>query len=190
MNHFKTQVFADLTKRHLEGDSAALDSLKILTPKPEEGYCLFNAYEEWSGAFSFIPGRLEALPLIASLANKIVQYTTDDTLRMYAEPEWKKLVAMRGPFDCSIRYTCRDCKSDYIGFGQSGFDDRSPAVCNMCGDVWLQSAYDESPLPRCGCSGDFFVSGCPNCRSNKIENKIYFSSYEYFKDHTWKEKDA
>ncbi|WP_152032708.1 hypothetical protein [Ereboglobus luteus] len=188
MNLDKTKVFADLTKRHLEGDSTARDLLDAFKTTLDDGYCLFNAYEEWKGAFSFYPGRTDTLSLIANLAQKIAHYATDDTLQMFAEPEWRELVALRGPFNCAVRYICANCGVNYAGLRQSGFDDRMPAICNSCGDVWLQSGYDNTPLPECDCGGSFLHSGCPKCRSEKTEGEIYFSSYEYFQTHKWKEK--
>jgi len=188
MNRACIDEFAVLTRQQLHGDPTAISRIAMMNPTISDGYCLYNAYEQWKGAFSFYPGRAEALPVIASLAEKITEYTTDDTLRMYAEPEWKTIVALRGPFDCAIRYTCGRCHTNYVGFNQPGFDDRSPAVCNTCGNVWLQSGYDETPLPACECGGVYYHSGCPTCRSNKVSAKSYFSSFEYFNDHKWKEK--
>jgi hypothetical protein len=188
MNRARIDEFAELTRRQLHGDPSALSRLAMMNPTLSDGYCLYNAYEQWKAAFSFHPGRTEALPVIARLAEKITGYTTDDPLLMYAEPEWKIIVDQRGPFDCAIRYTCGQCNTNYVGFGQSGFDDRCPAVCDSCGNVWLQSGYDDAPLPECECGGVYYHSGCPRCRSHNVSAKSYFSSFEYFMDHKWKEK--
>jgi hypothetical protein len=188
MNRSKIHQFAELTKRQLNGDPAARDVLSGMKPILADGYCLFNAYEQWQGAFSFIPGREEALPVIASLAEKVARYSADDTSQMFAEPEWKEIVALRGPFDCAINFVCGECGYRYVGFGQSGFDDRVAAVCDACGDVWLQSTYDDEAFPTCECGGSFRPSGCPRCRSVQPHSESCFSSYEYFKNHKWKEK--
>ena len=188
MNKEKLQQFDALVHRQESGDSTAMAELEALSPSLEDGYCLYNVYEQWKGAFSFSPGVTKALPRIVRLTEKMSSYEKDDTLRMYTEPEWKELVDLRGPFECAIRYTCGDCKKEYIGFGQSGFDDRYPSVCETCGDVWMQSGYDEEALPQCHCGGTYRCSGCPHCGSTQIESKEYFSSYEYFVDHNWKDK--
>jgi hypothetical protein len=46
------------------------------------------------------------------------------------------------------------------------------------------------PLPRCHCGGAYRSSGCPHCGSTRIRSREYFSSYEYFVDHNWKEKST
>lgn len=188
MNTEKLQSFADLVERQMSGETAVIDKISELNPSLEDGYCLYNAYEQWKGAFSFYPGAVQALPSISSLAKKIKSYEKDDTLRMYSEPEWKEIVHYRGPFECAIRNTCQGCKKEYISFGQSGFDDRYPSICNSCGNVWMQSGYDEEPLPQCECGGQYWLPRCTHCDCDTIEDKEYFSSYEYFVNHKWKDK--
>ena len=188
MNRKKLQLFADLVERQLSGETSVIDQIYELNPSLEDGYCLYNIYEQWKGAYSFTPGSVRTLPVISSLAQKIKSYETDDTLQMYSEPEWKIIVDHRGPFECAIRNTCQGCKKKYISFGQSGFDDRYPSICNSCGDVWMQSGYDKEPLPKCECGGQYCLPACTNCDCDRIEDKEYFSSYEYFVDHKWKDK--
>jgi len=189
MNTSKIESFARLLDAQNSGDSAAIDSLHQLSPSLEDGYCLFNLYGEWKGAFSYFPGRLEALSPIQNLSHYIANSHSDDTLALFKRPEWALLVQMRGPFDSAIRYNCDKCNTDYIGFAQSGFDDRFPAVCSSCGDVWLQSGYDDTPLPACHCGGSYSIGGCPKCKATKAHS-TYFSSYQYFTDHSWQEKQA
>jgi hypothetical protein len=188
MNNEKTKLFAELVNRQFANDSTAIKDLNRIDVSLKDGYCLYNLYEQWEGAFSFSPGVIAVLPLIASLAKKICLYKNDDTLKMYSESEWGEIVLHRGPFECAIRYTCKKCRGEYIGFGQSGFDDRYPSVCDSCGDVWLQSGYDETPLPTCNCGGSYCSFGCPKCKSREIRESEYFSSYEYFINHKLKEK--
>ena len=162
MNQHKIERFDTLLAKQAEGSSGAIDAIRGLEIQFEDGCCLFNVYLEWRGAYSFSPGRQEALDPIRRLSSLVANSRNDDTLKLYETPDWKALVALRGPFECAIRYTCRDCHTEYIGFGQSGFDDRYPAICSSCGNVWMQSGYDETPLPNCPCGGSYRVSGCPS----------------------------
>lgn len=188
MNRKKLQLLADLTERQKLGEASVIDQIFELNPLLEDGYCLYNLYEQWKEAFSFTPGAVQALPAISNLAQKIQSYEKDDTLQMYSELEWKEIVQHRGPFECAIRNTCLGCNTEYISFGQSGFDERYPSICESCGDVWMQSGYDEEPLPKCECGGQYRLPRCTKCGCDKIGNKEYFSSYEYFLNHKWKDK--
>lgn len=183
----KLKEFAAIVKKQVEGDPSTANFISKLKPELADGYCLYNLYEQWQGAFSYIPGRLEALTPICDLAAKISAYQEDNTLRMFNEPEWGRLVKLRGPFDCVIFCTCKNCSQVYPSFGQSGFDDRSATVCNLCGNVWLQFFYDTATRPTCSCGGHF-VQGCPKCHSSQAVEKRSISPYEYFSNHSWFEK--
>jgi len=80
MNRASIDEFAELTRRQLHGDPSATGRIAMMNPTISDGYCLYNAYEQWKGAFSFHPGRAEALPVIASIAEKISAYTSPRTL--------------------------------------------------------------------------------------------------------------
>lgn len=88
-------------------------------------------------------------------ARKIAQYTADDTGRLFSEPEWKELVAMRGPVEGLEFRLCKGCGSRQPSFMLSGFLDDFSAICDACGAVLFQSVYDDRPLPQCDCGGVF-----------------------------------
>lgn len=192
MNKKMIQQFVSMLEQQASGDPSVIDRIRQLAPSIErgDGYCLFNLFQQWESAFPFAPGQVKTLAPILRLARSLQANSQDDTLKLFNTPEWKELVEMRGPFECAIEYGCKDCGNDFIGFGQSGFDDRYPSICRECGDVWLQSGYDNAPLPRCHCGGELLNNGCPKCRSTRFSTRRYFSSYEYFTNHNWKAKQA
>jgi hypothetical protein len=87
MNYEKATQFRALVEGQAGGDSTAPHRLRSLAVSLEDGYCLYNLYGEWAGAFSFESGRLAALPVIVSLARKVAQYDADDTISMCNEPD-------------------------------------------------------------------------------------------------------
>lgn len=188
MNKQKIKRFQELVSEQTAGAPDSCDRIRELNVTLEDGYCLFNLFQEWRGAFSFEPGRTEALEPIRRLSTVVATSKNDDTMKLYKTKEWETLVSLRGPFECSFKYKCRDCGTEYVGFGQSGFDDRYPTVCKSCGDVWLQSGYDDTPLPPCACGGIYATHGCLSCGSTAASHKDSFSPYEYFANHTWRQK--
>lgn len=189
MNKEKIKRFAELITRQVEtGVGDVNDILSIEASLNEDGYCYYNLYQEWKGAFSYVPGQQLALAPLQRLTKKLINAKSNETFQMYNTSEWKELVDLRGPFECAIEYECRQCHHLFTRFGQSGFDDRYPSVCTGCGNVWMQSGYDKTPLPKCDCGGEYCSSGCPECHSDEYSSQRYFSSYEYFHNHKWKEK--
>jgi hypothetical protein len=187
MSSSSPRLFAILLDRYAAGEVSA-GRVTALSPTLSDGYCFFNLFGEWQQAFGYHPPRAEALEPLRSLAHKIAGYDADDTLRMYAEPEWISLCQMRGPFEGLTICRCESCHAESPLFHQSGFDDRFPFVCLRCGDVWLQSGYDSTPLPPCGCGGQLGSLGCPFCGSVDRTRVSDGSSYQYFATHRLHEK--
>jgi hypothetical protein len=183
MNRTRLEAFARLTARQQAGDAAAVDSIRALQPELDDGYCLWNLFQEWSDAFSFEPGRTEAIGPIARIAAGIVSFETDDTLAMVHMPEWGELVAMRGPCEGIVDAQCDSCGTRYPLFRMSGFIDAEALICRACGDVYFKSTYDDDAAPPCDCGGAY-ARGCPKCgsRSHTITSRET-SRYEYFSKH-------
>lgn len=186
MNLEKLRRFEQLLLQQIDGAEHATDRLAAMHVTLDDGYCLFNLYEQWKGAFSFSPGQPAVLGPIHRLSKRVLQSEIDDTSQLFANDDWKQLVQLRGPFDCAVWYTCAACGERTIGFGESGFLDQKAAACDRCGDVIVQSIYDDSTPAACSCSGRFVFSGCSSCGSTTFSDQHYFSSYEYFLDHTWR----
>lgn len=55
------KAFAQLVARQANGDLAVQTEISSLPVSLEDGYCLWNLYQEWNGAFSFLPGRQQAI---------------------------------------------------------------------------------------------------------------------------------
>lgn len=158
---------------------------------PEQGACLWILYQEFEAAFSYQPGRTEALPLILGLARKLAGYADDAPLRMYQEPEWSPLITMRGPVENVSVQVCRGCQKARVTFGTSPFLDESSAVCDACGAAFFQSDHDERPLPPCDCGGVYKPQSarCLSCgeRAASVEHP---SPYQYFASRSWRRRDA
>ncbi len=170
------------------GDAQAVEFLRSLQPTLDDGYCLFNAYEQWSQAFSYKPGRCEALGPIRSLANKLLGYGTDDTLRLFREPEWSELVQLRGPVEVVLVFQCLSCRREYPGMGTSGFYDASGLLCPQCGSVLFRSLYAEGQIPLCSCGSPYQspeMVGCPFCHSTQSQVVSQLSPYQYFETHSY-----
>lgn len=183
INRQKLDQLSRLTAAQLAGDSAARQTLQRLEPKLEESYCLWNLYAEWYDAFSYEPGRLEALPLIASLAAKIARFGEDDTMAMFETDEWGDLVEMRGPCEGIAPVRCDGCGHEYPLFWMNEFMDAEGWVCRKCGNVYFKSTYDDQAPPLCPCGGRY-VNGCPECEEEKYTIlKGRRSRYEYFATH-------
>jgi hypothetical protein len=179
------QVFT-LLEQQAAGSVPAMERLRRLAVSHDDGGCLFNLYQEWQGAFSFAPGRPEVLPSILALARKIEAYRCDEPIRMYGEPEWTALVALRGPVETVMIRRCAGCLAQYAVMGVSGFYDARGLVCPRCGDVYFKSYDDEVPAPLCDCGGeypDMKKWGCPVCSEKQASCVAVISPYEYFRTH-------
>lgn len=184
----KLKKFIELVQRQDAGDKTVRPLLQQLCPKLEDGYCLFNLHEQWSQAFAYVPGRKVALPPILTLAQKVLQRGNDDTLKMYSEPEWAALVALRGPVETVEMFECVKCRHEHPKMGTSGFLDAESLVCPSCGEVYFKSLYDKSPSPPCPCGAQFqpqLVASCPTCGSKELRKSRDMSPYEYFESHNF-----
>ena len=188
MNQQKLQKFIDCLHHQRAGSLSAIDEISSLNASLEDGYCLFNLHEQWRGAFSFFPGRREAIDPILSLAKKLKEFSSDDTLQMYASPEWKKLVLLRGPVESVMLRRCKNCKHSYVCMGTSGFYDANGLVCDSCGNVYFKSYYDETDTPKCACGAIFPTitsNGCQKCGEHGYLSEGEMSPYEYFSTHSY-----
>lgn len=185
MDSPKLDLFVELLRQQSSGDSTTIDRLRQLQPRLEDGYCLFNLYEQWSQAFAYNPGRLGALPSILRLAEHIKRQKDDNTLSLYRTLEWSALVALRGPVETVLLYSCSDCGREYPKMGTSGFLDEIDWLCPKCGAVYFRSVYDKSAPPLCQCGGSFRApsSSCPYCGSSRSQSSWNISPYEYFEHH-------
>jgi rubrerythrin len=192
MKSHKLDQFAELLQQQNDGDAEVIHALRKLQPQLEDGYCLYNLYEQWAKAFAYQPGRLEALSPILNLALKLKQQSSDDTLTMYREPEWASLVALRGPVETVQFYMCSECAHEHPRMATSGFLDEADWICRQCSSVLFKSFYDSSPAPRCDCGGSFQQQGssCPFCGSNQISLARYISPFEYFERHRFVRESA
>jgi hypothetical protein len=178
----------------LEAASAGLTEPQsvaaMFAPEPDGGYCVYNLLHEFSDAFSYHPGRTEALSPILALARKASLYPDDDVLRMFNEPEWKELVRMRGPVEAIGIRTCTECRNAQAFCYTSGFLDEFAAVCGSCGNMLFQSQYDDRSLPPCECGGSYQRSreACIVCGSGKT-NVEQQAGYMYFATHSWTRRE-
>lgn len=188
MNSLKLVQFVETLRHQAGGIPTAIEDIQKMTVSLEDGYCLFNLYEQWCGAFSFIPGRVEAVPLILALAEKLLRFPSDDTLALYALPEWKELVQLRGPVESVLLKRCVSCSHFYVCMGTSGFYDANGLVCGSCGNVYFKSYYDSSETPQCSCGEQFKEStacNCPRCGEKENRSEGGMSPFEYFFAHTF-----
>ena len=177
-----------LLARQSSGDATAIDRLRALDVRLDRGGCIFNLYQQWTGAFSYSPGRSEALPAILGLARELESFPSDDTLAMYELPQWSELVELRGPVEVVQVFRCPDCRRQYVSMGTSGFYDANGLVCPDCGNVYFKSYYDESPTPPCSCGGSFPAResyGCPSCGNPNGGVLKEISPFQYFDNHQY-----
>jgi hypothetical protein len=178
--------FVRLLKRQAAGEPNAIPALRALLERLDRGYCLYNLCEHWRGAFSFEPGRVEALAPILRLARKLRRYQGDDMLRLYREPEWEELLQLSGPVEVVQIRQCPDCGTRIATMGTSGFYDAQGLVCPRCGNVYFKSLYDASDVPPCACGAKYIVpAGCASCGHAELQVVATISPYEYFADHSF-----
>jgi predicted RNA-binding Zn-ribbon protein involved in translation (DUF1610 family) len=189
VNKLKIQEFVQLLEKQAAGHDGAIKTLQALHPKLEDGYCLYNLYEQWSQAFSYKAGRQEAFDPIFHLARKLLHYEKDETIRMFREGEWSELVKFRGPVETVLAYQCLSCRREYVSMGTSGFYDAVGLVCPNCGNVRFRSVYSkDNEMPQCSCGAHFHRTSpfdCPFCGSKQIQSMSQISPYEYFAKHTY-----
>jgi hypothetical protein len=188
MNLQKLRKLVECLRLQDAENPSAIEETLRLNISLEDGYCLFNLYEQWLGAFSFLPGRKEAVLPLLSLAEKLTKFSSDDTLAMYSLSEWQQLVLLRGPVETVLFEKCTNCSHSYVSMGTSGFYDANGLVCDSCGNVYFKSYYDETPPPRCACGREFpsvTTYGCRQCGEKKSLSQGGVSPYEYFSKHTY-----
>jgi hypothetical protein len=192
MNRKLIKKFQSLVEEQANNKPDAIRQLKLLNVQLDDGCCIFNLYGEWTGAFSFLPGRTQALQYIRPLANKVDRMANDDTGVLFDTEEWKELVRLRGPVESVMLNKCSSCHTITPAMGTSGFYDASGLICVECGNVYFKSYGDETVLPQCSCGGHYQqVWPCPRCRGKKYTTIKEISPYEYFATHQFiRGKDA
>lgn len=138
--------------------------------------------DEWRGMFSFHPGRREGLAPLARLLCLICRKPQMEQLEIYGTKEWKDLVGLRGPVETVLIQKCGKCRTEYPRMGTSGFLDIIDLLCNACGAIHFESAYDAPKEVTCPCGGKAKV-GCPSCGSIGGTTVEGMSPYRYFADH-------
>jgi hypothetical protein len=187
MDNLKLSQFVDLLEAQAAGDESAIDRIRELDPSVNDGICAYNLYQQWTSAFSFPGGRIDALQPILSLARS-VQAGSDNAVAMFMRPEWAQLVALRGPVEGVWFRKCSKCGHTFPKMASSGFYDAGGLVCPGCGNVYFKCVYDETPTPPCACGSTYpepGEPGCPKCGSMDLTDAGTQSGYEYFKSHTF-----
>lgn len=188
VNQRKFSRFIDLLRRQEGGSASAIDAIFGLGVTPEDGHCFYNLYGEWSGAFSYSPGRVEALRPIRGIAEAVSSFPRDDTLAMYELPEWGQLVDLRGPVEVVLLQRCDDCSRQFPAMGCGDFLDIVDLICRACGSVRFHGLYDDAAPPACACGSDYpppSARGCPDCGGTDVRTIREQSPYEYFESHTF-----
>lgn len=188
MDNPKLSLFIELLEAQASGDESAIDRLREMAVPIDTGTCVFNLYQQWHGAFRFPGGRVEALQPLLSLAKKVQQYESDDTIALFTSPEWGQLLRLRGPADTVMFQKCVKCGYVFPEMVTSGFYDAGGLVCDECGNVYFKSVYDDTPTPPCTCGSRYVEQekyGCPKCSSQDFSYAGGQSPYEYFKSHSF-----
>ena len=179
--------FANLLDRQTSGDTSSIEAIRALAFSQSDGCCLYHLYAEWCGAFSYSPGRKDALELILALAMKLPRWKSDNPAYMYKQPEWSQLLVLRGPVEFIDMYRCDDCGRSHAIMVISPFLGLVGLVCPTCCDVHFRSGYDESPLPMCHCGSSYaepFSTECAICRNGLVKVGTV-SPYEYFETNSY-----
>jgi len=179
-------LFRDQLERQLAGDPCAAGNVRSLDIGPEDGLC-FLLWNEWKSAFSYEPGRTEALAPILGLARKIEDQSGTDAIWLYTQPEWSALQVLSSPAECVGFRDCRRCGRTHTRMGLNAFLDQTDWVCARCGGVCFMSVHDDSLPPPCSCGGSYTAPsvGCPFCGKKIAGPTRYISSFEYFAKHAY-----
>lgn len=138
---------------------------------------------EWSGMFSFMPGRPDGLPPLMSILRLVCRSPQIEQMEIYELEEWKQIVGLRGPVETVQVCECANCRRRYARMGMSGFLDLMALVCGKCGDVVFRSIYDEKEEEvACPCGGVAKL-GCHSCGAVQERVIEEMSPYQYFSNH-------
>lgn len=194
MNQLRISRFAELLRRQAGGDEDSIRKLRALEVSPDDGLCFWHLHQEWLSAFSYIPGRQEALPLLIALAGKLMGYRQDDSQRFFRSRDWQALTRLRGPVESVLLRRCSACDHEHPVMATSGLYDACGLVCADCGNVYFRAYEDDSPPPKCACGSRFPAEpepGCPACGQPLTDDLIAeMSPYQYFAGHRFRRGPA
>jgi hypothetical protein len=145
-------------------------------------YRIMSIMNQWKQMYSYTPGLMEGVDIIALLLDKIIKTPGIDILKIFQSDEWKKLLALRGPVETILEMSCKRCNAIFFSMGLSGFFDGDGYVCDKCGNVYFKSLYDNTEIPECGCGGHY-KNNCPFCGNNDAVTIGEKSPYWYFSNH-------
>jgi hypothetical protein len=181
----------DLLRQQADGKPAAADAIREvvrricgthvyrdhdLTAQQVRGLELLLL--EWSGMFSFFPGRPEGLAPLMKLVQQVGRTPQFEATDIYARPEWKQIINLRGPVETVQIVDCESCRTKYPRMGMSGFLDLLDLLCARCGGIVFRSAYSQSREATCSCGGTA-KPGCPACGALKGRVVKAMSPYQY-----------
>lgn len=185
----KRLEFVRLLERQTLHEREAKTRLERLVPSADQDFWLHLIWREWMDAFSYLPGRAEALAPLLDLARRAASGIPDSDLDLYAQPAWRALRDLTGPAECVQTYFCNACSRTHPRAGMSGFLDDIDWSCLGCGNMFFKDGRDEEPPPPCRCGGQFTApsNGCPWCGQPGCIATHTVSAYEYFETHeyTW-----
>ena len=187
MNEELHRRFVALLELQLTGDASVIQDVKDLDVSLKDGCCLSTVYGQWCGAFSYSPGRLEALEPILRLAHMLPRWKSDNPAYLFKQPEWAKLIELRGPAESVEIRRCENCDRAQPVMRISPFLAMVGLACPACGRVHFRSEYDHSPAPTCVCGetcGEPFPGECLHCGGPGNRHRI-MSPYEYFDQHNY-----
>lgn len=194
MNQLRILRFIELLERQAAGDEEALRKLRALEVSPDDGFCFWHLHQEWLSAFSFAPGRQEALLPIQRLAGRLRTYKDDDTDKLFRSHDWKALLKLRGPVESVQFRRCGTCEREHPVMSTSGLYDACGLVCGDCGNVYFRAYQDASKPPKCACGSRFPAEpepGCPDCGQALSDDLIAeISPYQYFAGHGFRRGPA
>jgi rubrerythrin len=191
INKEKLRRLIMLIERLASGDRSAIPEIRsFAVSTDDDGWCLYHLNNELKSAFSYDPGRTEAIKPLLNLAKKVSEYKSDkDIIKMIYEPEFDHLIQLRGPWEVEFLqvYHCPKCGKQRISMGLSGMSHMAPLECPNCGNVYFQFIGDTHIHPTCHCGAQFSFSNartCDNCGTVMDKNAWKpVSLYEYFQDH-------
>ncbi len=194
MNQLRILRLIELLERQVAGDEEALRKIRNLDVSPDDGICFWHLHQEWLSAFSFLPGRLEALAPILSLAKRLQKTKLDEPDILFRTRDWRALLKLRGPVECVQVRRCGSCEHEHPVMATSGLYDACGLVCHDCGNVYFKAYDDASKPPKCACGSRFPAepeSGCPDCGQALSDDLVAeISPYQYFAGHGFRRGPA